>query len=86
MPKCGASKTFAHQLAKAMGWTKILILTFKPAVQNAWEEDLANHVILQGGNLSLEIVYSLNKPILKNQMVSLVHFKGLFRQKCGWWD
>lgn len=38
-------KTFAaYQLAKKMGWTKILILTFKPAVQNAWEEDLANHV------------------------------------------
>ncbi|MEQ1557695.1 MAG: GIY-YIG nuclease family protein [Methyloglobulus sp.] len=30
------SKTFAtYQLAKKMGWTKILILTFKPAVQNA---------------------------------------------------
>lgn len=38
-------KTFAtYQLAKRMGWTKILILTFKPAVQNAWQEDLANHV------------------------------------------
>ncbi len=38
-------KTFAtYQLAKKMGWKKVLILTFKPAVQNAWEEDLANHV------------------------------------------
>lgn len=38
-------KTFAtYQLAKSMGWQRILILTFKPAVQNAWEEDLANHV------------------------------------------
>ena len=42
-------KTFAaYQLAKKMGWTKILILTFKPAVQNAWEEDLANHVDFAG--------------------------------------
>jgi T5orf172 domain len=38
-------KTFAtYQLAKKMGWKKILVLTFKPAVQNAWEEDLKNHV------------------------------------------
>lgn len=38
-------KTFAtYQLAKTMGWKKVLILTFKPAVQNAWQEDLANHV------------------------------------------
>lgn len=42
-------KTFAtYQLAKSMGWQKILILTFKPAVQNAWEEDLANHVDFAG--------------------------------------
>lgn len=42
-------KTFAaYQLARRMRWTKILILTFKPAVQNAWEEDLANHVDFAG--------------------------------------
>lgn len=42
-------KTFAtYKLAKKMGWSKILILTFKPAVQNAWDEDLANHVDFAG--------------------------------------
>jgi hypothetical protein len=42
-------KTFAaYQLARKMGWSKILILTFKPAVQNAWQEDLANHVDFAG--------------------------------------
>jgi hypothetical protein len=42
-------KTFAaYQLAKNMGWSKILILTFKPAVQNAWAEDLANHLDFEG--------------------------------------
>ena len=42
-------KTFAsYQLAKQMGWTKILVLTFKPAVQNAWEEDLQTHVDFKG--------------------------------------
>ncbi len=38
-------KTFtSYQLAKKMGWTKILVLTFKPAVQSAWEQDLSRHV------------------------------------------
>lgn len=42
-------KTFAtYQLAKKMGWKKILVLTFKPAVQNAWEEDLLSHVDFEG--------------------------------------
>lgn len=42
-------KTFAaYQLAKKMGWRRILILTFKPAVQNAWEEDLMSHVDFAG--------------------------------------
>lgn len=42
-------KTFAsYQLAKKMGWTKILVLTFKPAVQSAWEEDLMTHVDFKG--------------------------------------
>ena len=38
-------KTFAaYQLAKKMGWKKLLVLTFKPAVQSAWEEDLQTHI------------------------------------------
>jgi hypothetical protein len=42
-------KTFAsYQLALKMDWTKILVLTFKPAVQNAWEEDLSSHVDFEG--------------------------------------
>ena len=42
-------KTFAaYQLAKKMGWKKILVLTFKPAVQSAWEEDLKTHVDFEG--------------------------------------
>ena len=37
-------KTFAsYQLALKMGWKKVLVLTFKPAVQSAWEEDLLTH-------------------------------------------
>ena len=42
-------KTFAsYQLAKRLGWTKILVLTFKPAVQSAWDEDLLSHVDFVG--------------------------------------
>lgn len=42
-------KTFAaYQLAKKMGWKKILVLTFKPAVQSAWEEDLKTHIDFKG--------------------------------------
>ena len=42
-------KTFAaYQLAKRMGWRKVLVLTFKPAVQSAWEEDLKCHVDFKG--------------------------------------
>jgi hypothetical protein len=42
-------KTFAaYQLAKKMSWRKVLVLTFKPAVQSAWEEDLKCHVDFKG--------------------------------------
>lgn len=38
-------KTFtAYKLAQEMGWKRILVLTYKPAVQNAWKEDLESHV------------------------------------------
>lgn len=56
-------KTFAaYQLAKKMDWRKVLVLTFKPAVQNAWEEDLKCHIDFKGwqfispGGLSYEQV------------------------------
>ncbi|MGV6988405.1 GIY-YIG nuclease family protein [Testudinibacter sp. P80/BLE/0925] len=42
-------KTFAaYQLAKQMGWKRVLVLTFKPAVQNAWQEDVQNHLDFVG--------------------------------------
>lgn len=42
-------KTFAaYQLAKQMGWKRLLVMTFKPAVQSAWEEDLKAHVDFEG--------------------------------------
>ncbi len=42
-------KTFAaYQLAKKMGMKRVLILTFKPAVQTAWREDLLMHMDFEG--------------------------------------
>lgn len=42
-------KTFAaYQLAKKMNWKRILVLTFKPAVQSAWESDLKTHIDFEG--------------------------------------
>ena len=42
-------KTFAaYQLAKRMGWKRLLVMTFKPAVQSAWEEDLKTHIDFEG--------------------------------------
>ena len=38
-------KTFAsYQLAKKMDLSRILVLTFKPAVESAWREDLVSHI------------------------------------------
>lgn len=42
-------KTFAaYKLAQKMGWEKVLVLTFKPAVETAWEEDLMTHIDFEG--------------------------------------
>lgn len=42
-------KTFAsYELAKKMGFKRVLILTFKPAVESAWREDLLCHVDFEG--------------------------------------
>ena len=42
-------KTFAsYELAKKMGLSRILVLTFKPAVESAWREDLVTHVDFDG--------------------------------------
>ena len=42
-------KTFAsYQLARKMGFTRVLVLTFKPAVESAWREDLMTHVDFDG--------------------------------------
>lgn len=42
-------KTFAtYKLAQKMGAKRVLVLTFKPAVGSAWEEDLLTHIDFEG--------------------------------------
>ena len=42
-------KTFTtYQLAREMGWNRVLVLTYKPVVQTAWKEDLLTHVDFEG--------------------------------------
>lgn len=42
-------KTFtAYQLARRIGWKRVLVLTYKPAVRNAWHDDLLGHVDFAG--------------------------------------
>lgn len=42
-------KTFtAYQLAKKLGAKRLLVLTFKPAVEDAWQADLESHVDFDG--------------------------------------
>ena len=42
-------KTFtSYQLAKKLEAKKVLVLTFKPAVEDAWEADLKSHIDFEG--------------------------------------
>ena len=42
-------KTFAsYQLAKKLGATRVLVLTFKPVVEDAWKTDLVTHADFDG--------------------------------------
>lgn len=42
-------KTFAtYHLAKKINAKRVLVLTFKPAVEDAWQSDLENHVDFEG--------------------------------------
>lgn len=64
-------KTFAsYQLAKEMGLSRILILTFKPAVISAWQEDLETHIDFKGWQFisrTTDLTYETadkNRPIV----------------------
>jgi hypothetical protein len=61
-------KTFTtYQLAKKMGWKKLLILTFKPAVEAAWDEDLNNHIDFKGWQFVSRAEGTLNSDELNTK-------------------
>jgi hypothetical protein len=69
-------KTFAsYQLAKKMGWKKILVLTFKPAVQSAWEEDLKSHIDFKGWQFISPSGLQYEDANKKQQMVCFGSFQ-----------
>jgi hypothetical protein len=69
-------KTFAtYQLAKKMGWTRILVLTFKPAVQSAWYEDLASHVDFMGWQFVSRSGLSFDDANVDNPIVCFGSFQ-----------
>ena len=74
-------KTFAaYQLALKMRWSKILVLSYKPAVQNAWEEDLMRHKDFKDWQFTSKSTIDFKK-IIKETICMLWIFSGLFRKK-----
>lgn len=69
-------KTFAaYQLAKKMDWRKVLVLTFKPAVQSAWEEDLKCHIDFKGWQFISPIGLSYEQVDKKKPFVCFGSFQ-----------
>jgi hypothetical protein len=69
-------KTFAsYQLARKMGWKKILVLTFKPAVQSAWHEDLISHVDFTDWQFVSRESLKIGKPDKKKPFVCFGSFQ-----------
>ena len=78
-------KTFAaYQLAKKENWKKILVLTFKPAVQHAWEEDLLLHKDFEGWQFVSKKGLNINKADKKKPIVCFGSFQDyLGKNKVG---
>lgn len=69
-------KTYTtYQLAKEMGWKNILVLTYKPAVQSAWEEDLKTHIDFLGWQfMGPKEIQSSNDIIKSDANITMVFF------------
>ena len=74
-------KTFAaYQLAKRMRYKKVLVLTFKPAVEASWEEDLMTHTDFDGWQFYSR--NSIKTPVELDQKRPIVCF-GSFQDYMG---
>lgn len=72
-------KTFtAYQLAKKLGAKRVLVVTFKPAVEDAWQTDLESHVDFDGWQyLSRNCESDPTKISAKNPLVYFGSFQDL---------
>lgn len=74
-------KTFAaYQLAKRMRYKRVLVLTFKPAVEASWEEDLMTHTDFDGWQFYSR--NSIKTPVELDQQRPIVCF-GSFQDYLG---
>jgi hypothetical protein len=74
-------KTFAtYQLAKKLGASKVLVVTFKPAVEDAWQADLESHTDFNGWQYLSRSVGS--DPTTADRNKPLVYF-GSFQDLLG---
>lgn len=74
-------KTFAtYQLAKKLGAKKLLVVTFKPAVEDAWQRDLESHVDFDGWQYLSKATGT--DPTTANKKKPLVYF-GSFQDLLG---
>lgn len=74
-------KTFtAYQLAKRMGATRVLVVTFKPAVEDAWQNDLESHSDFSGWQYMS--MHSNSDPLTLSASKPLVYF-GSFQDLLG---
>ncbi|MBS1691202.1 MAG: restriction endonuclease [Actinobacteria bacterium] len=73
-------KTFAtYQLAKKLGAHKVLVVTFKPAVEDAWQTDLESHVDFTGWQYRSK---ATGDPTTADKSQPLVYF-GSFQDLLG---
>ncbi len=69
-------KTFsAYKLAQEMNWKKVLILTFKPAVENSWKEDLESHIDFKGWQFISRGTQSIDDINQKEPFVCFASFQ-----------
>ncbi len=74
-------KTFAsYQLAKKLGAKRVLVVTFKPAVADAWQSDLQDHVDFEGWQYLSR--HSEQNPTAFDKKKPIVYF-GSFQDLLG---
>ena len=67
-----------------MGWKKVLVLTFLPAVQNAWEEDIKLHIDFKKENGYSELEIANKRQAIENVLITETKEQHLNRLRdCG---